>query len=264
MTGGGMGDILLPILGGLIAGVLGGLLGIGGGVVLMPFLRFVMHMSPPLAAANCVVAVFFTTLGGGYRHYRFGHVELRSILPVLLAGLVSTAVCSILFALLVSRSGWIDLGLGLVFLVVSLRMIFDGLPGSFRRAPEGFPSPRVDGALYKKIPIGTVAGALPGLLGIGAGGVLVPSFTFLLKTSIKTAAAASLICFCLNAAVSAGFKYSQGYVDVKIALLLSLGTFVGANLGAVISRRFPSPGLKLLFGLVFAFVSLKFILSFVG
>jgi uncharacterized membrane protein YfcA len=57
-------------------------------------------------------------------------------------------------------------------------------------------------------------------------------------------------------------KGAQGYVDPPIALSASLGTFLGANLGAALNRRFSSPALHLLFGLVFSYVSLKFVLRF--
>ncbi|MGD2154300.1 MAG: TSUP family transporter, partial [Gemmatimonadales bacterium] len=71
-------DLPLLLSGGLLAGALGGLLGIGGGIVLMPLLRFVIGLEPAYAAGTCVVAVFFTTLGGSYRHYRLGHLNVRS------------------------------------------------------------------------------------------------------------------------------------------------------------------------------------------
>jgi uncharacterized protein len=107
-------------------------------------------------------------------------------------------------------------------------------------------------------------GVLPGLFGIGTGGILVPSFAFLLRAPIKTAMAASLTCFCCNAAVSSAFKAAQGFVVFDVAWPLCLGTFLGANLGAILNRRSPSGAVKLLFGAVFAFVALKFLLSFSG
>ena len=115
--------------------------------------------------------------------------------------------------------------------------------------------------LFLLIVGGLVAGTLAGTL--GTGGAPVPAFAFLLKTPIK-AAAASPACFCCNSAVSAGFKYAQGSVDPHFALPLSLGARAGANLGALINRCFPPPGLKLLFGLVFAAVSTRFLLAFAG
>ena len=257
-----MTELILLAAGGLIAGMLGGLLGIGGGVVLMPILRFGVGLPPAEAAATCVIAVFFTTLGGSYRHYKMGHIRLRSIAPVMTAGLLASAGFSLLFPVFARRGGWLDLGIGLVFLLVSSRMIIEGMPGLIKRAPEPARQNRVEGPLAHKLSIGAASGALPGLLGIGTGGILVPAFAFLLKTPIKTAAAASLACFCCTAAVSSVFKYTQGYVDLHFALPLSLGTFLGANLGAIVNRHFPSPGLKLLFGTVFTLVAIRFLLSF--
>ena len=81
--------------GGLLAGALGGLLGIGGGIVLMPLLRFTVGLSPAYAAGTCVVAVFFTTLGGSYRHHRLGHLNLRSIVPIIISGAVASGIFSV-------------------------------------------------------------------------------------------------------------------------------------------------------------------------
>jgi uncharacterized membrane protein YfcA len=256
-------QLVLLVTGGLTAGVVGGLLGIGGGIVLMPVLRFALGVPAPQAAGACVIAVFFTTLGGSYRHQRLGHIEVRTVLPVIIAGLVAAGGFSLLFPLLAQRGGWLDLGIGLAFLAISARMILEGVPGLLQREQEGPVNTHVNGTLSNKATIGAVSGALPGLLGIGTGGILVPAFAFLLRTPIKTAMAASLACFCCTAAVSGGFKLVQGYVDPQLALPLSSGTLIGANLGAVINRRFPSPGLKLLFGLALTCVSLRFILSFI-
>ena len=76
--------------GGIFAGILGGLLGIGGGIVLMPILWFFVGLSPTVAAGTCILAVFFATLGGSFRHYKLGHVKIKSILPVIIAGAIFT------------------------------------------------------------------------------------------------------------------------------------------------------------------------------
>ena len=92
-----MSDILILFMGGFLAGALGGLLGIGGGIVLMPMLRFLVGLSPAYAAGTCVLAVFFTTLGGSYRHYKLGNVNLRSITPIMISGALATAIFSYAF-----------------------------------------------------------------------------------------------------------------------------------------------------------------------
>ena len=192
-------EILLLFSGGLLAGALGGLLGIVGGIVLMPLLRFVALLPPAYAAGTCVVAVFFTTLGGSYRHYRLGNINFRSITPVIISGALASGIFSCLFIYLAGRGRWLDLGVGIVFSLVSVRMICEGIPGLVKKRTVPIAGNKLGGTLLQKTSIGTVAGILPGLLGIGTGGILVPAFTFLLRTPVKIAMAASLACFCINA-----------------------------------------------------------------
>ena len=249
---------------GFAAGTLGGLLEIGGGIVLMPFLRFWVGLSPATAAGTCVVAVFCTTLSGSYRHHRLGHVDIKSVLPVIGAGAVATAVFSLAFLWITAREHWLDLGTGVVFSLISVRMIVEGVFESRDRTAGRIDALQVRGQLAKQVAIGAAGGVLPGLLGIGTGGVLVPAFSLILKTSIKTAIGCSLVCFSANALISSVFKLSQGYVDLAVAGPACMGTLVGAWLGATLNRRFPSAALKVVFGAVFAYVSLRFILSFCG
>jgi uncharacterized protein len=256
-----MQEPLVLFAAGILAGALGGMLGIGGGVVLLPLLRFGLGLSPASAAGTCVLGVFCTTLGGSYRYCRLGLVLLRPLLPVILSGLVATALFSWLFLALAVRGGWLDLGIGLVFCLISGRMIFEGIRGPVREGDERAPAHHLDAPLGTKIAIGAAAGALPGLLGIGTGGILVPAFALLLKWPIKNAMAASLVCFCINAAVSASFKLAQGFVVLDVAVPICLGTLLGANLGAILNQRFASRVLKTAFGLLFSYVALQFILS---
>jgi hypothetical protein len=255
-------DLITLVVTGLAAGLLGGLLGIGGGVVLMPVLRFVVGLEPAKAAGTCVLAVFFTTLGGGIKHYRLGHVPARGLGPVILAGALSSLVFSLVFLQFASRGRWLDLGIGCVFLLVSARMIRDAV---VRRQPEpplepGV-RPSIQGSAARKTGLGIVAGMLPGLFGIGTGAVLVPAFSYLLETPIKVAIGSALVCFCGNALISALMKLAQGYVDLRLALPVCLACLAGSQLGAAINHRMPSRALALLFGLLFAWVSFRFVTS---
>ncbi len=259
-----MTEFLILLGTGLAAGTLGGLLGLGGGIILMPLLRFGFGLSPMYAAGTCVLAVFFTTLGGSYRHYRLGHVKFKPLLPVVAAGVVCAVTASLIFPHLAAKDRWVDLGIGLVFSLIALRMLFEGISRPVVKRAEPSGAGEIGGPLVAKLGIGAAAGALPGFLGIGTGGILVPAFTFLLKTPIRSAIGASLFCFCLNSLISSIFKMAQGYVDFGLALPICMGTLAGANIGAVLNGRFSSWALKLLFGLVFAYVALKFILSFYG
>jgi len=78
---------------------------------------------------------------------------------------------------------------------------------------------------------------------------------------IKTAVASSLACFCANAFISSSFKLAQGFIELDVAMPICLGTLLGSNLGAMLHKRIASNFVKLIFGLVFFYVALKFILS---
>ena len=98
--------------GGFIAGSLGGLLGIGGGIVLIPLLRFGLGLSPAMAAGTSIMAIFFTTLGGSYRHIKQGHLQIRSVIPVIAAGIFSTVIFSYAFSWLALRGNLLDAEIG--------------------------------------------------------------------------------------------------------------------------------------------------------
>jgi len=255
-------DWIVLLLGGLFAGTLGGLLGIGGGVVLMPILRFFVGLDPARAAGTCVLAVFFTTLGGSYRHFKLGHLDVRFTAPVILSGACATIVFSLLFVPLAQNGRWLDLAIGFVFALISLRMIVEGLTSSRESDGETQTGQRRNNAIWPRTAIGATAGMLPGLLGIGTGVILVPAFTYFLGLPIKAAVASSLTSFCANAFISSSFKLAQGFIDLNVALPICAGTLVGSNLGAALNKRFPSNGVKLIFGLLFSYVAVQFVVSF--
>jgi uncharacterized membrane protein YfcA len=142
-------------------------------------------------------------------------------------------------------------------------MIAESLPGvrSFDSSEWVSPGP---GQRFRKAAIGAAAGGLPGLLGIGGGAILVPAFRLSLRWPIKAAIGSSLACFAVCASVSSVLKAAQGYVDPSIALPAALGAFLGGNLGGALNRRLRSRFLQLLFGTVFTYVALKFVLTFFG
>jgi uncharacterized membrane protein YfcA len=255
-------ELLIIFAGGIVAGILGGLLGIGGGIVLMPILRFFVGLSPALSAGTCIVAVFFTTLGGSFRHYKLGHVSIRSILPVIIAGGISTIVFSMVFLYFTRRERWLDLGTGLVFSLISFRMIIEGFSDLYGKKTKDSTGSEIQGSTWGKLTIGGIAGILPGLLGIGTGAILVPAFALFIKAPIKIAIGSSLTSFSVNAFFSALIKFFQGFVYLPVALPICLGTLVGSNIGAVLNKRFPSSVLKILFGIAFSCVSYRYILIF--
>jgi len=123
---------------------------------------------------------------------------------------------------------------------------------------------KVPGSLSRKGLLGFIIGILTGIIGLGGGYALVPSFIYLFSSPVKIAVGTSLASFISMALVSGLFKLWSGDVDLIAALLLGLGTALGAQLGARLVPKIPSWSIKLLFGLLFLYVSLRFILSGFG
>ena len=246
---------------GLLAGMVGGLLGIGGGIVLMPVLRFGIGLSPAYAAGTCVLAVFFTTLGGGFKHYRLNHVPIRSLIPVIVAGAFSTIIFSMFFLYLARKSQWLDFGIGIVFILLSVGMVLDGIQGRKTGKLYEERTSGIQNSLTRKVMLGGFAGVFPGLLGIGTGVILVPGFIYMLNAATKVAIGSSLVCFAVNAFISALLKSMQDYVDFAVSIPICIGTLAGSQIGAIINQRIPSANLRILFSLVFSVVSIRFILS---
>ncbi len=228
----------------------------------MPVLCFVFDVSTPFAAGTTALAVFFTTLSGGYKHIRLGHVDIKSLAPIMIAGAISTAFFSYLFIFMAQKPMWLDLGVGCIFLFISLRMAYEGIVRG--KEAQEVKDQSIKGMSTVKIFIGIVSGVLPGLFGIGTGAVLVPAFNYCLKSPIKVAIGSSLACFAVNALISSAFKFFQGFVLLDKALILCAGTVLGASIGAKLNKGFPPSLLKLLFGLVFLYVSFKYIFLFWG
>lgn len=251
--------IFLLTLGGFMAGTMGGLLGIGGGVLIMPILRFGVGLEPAYAAGTCIVAVFFTTLGGSFRHFKLGHIDFRALLPVIISGILSSLLFSLIFIYFTKKDILLDVATGLVFSLVALRMILEGMADYQNKIPESDNKKSIQGKNLTRISIGGLAGILPGLLGIGTGAILVPAFAFALNSPIKVAIGSSLACFSLNALVSSVLKIFQGFVQLNVLIPMCLGTLTGSQLGAALNGRVSSPFLKIMFGLVFVYVAFKYL-----
>ena len=177
------------------------------------------------------------------------------------SGGLGAVVGSLVFQYLTTELSILKMVLGLAFLYVSIRMIYEGLLRGRRVEKTGNVVP---GTTLVKTLIGFGIGTLTGIVGLGGGYALVPSFIYLLGSPVKIAVGTSLLSFISMAAISGGFKIVQGIVDVVAALSLGAGTAVGAQIGARLVPKVPAWLIKLIFGIVFLYVSLKFVFSIFG
>ncbi|MEM2003292.1 MAG: sulfite exporter TauE/SafE family protein [Nitrososphaerota archaeon] len=253
--------IISLIIFGILAGILGGFLGTGGCVIMLPALYFLYNYNLPVAIGTTITAVIITATSGSIAHIKIKNVDYRTTLIVAVSGGIGAVVGSIIFQFLVGQLPVLKIILGFAFLYVSIRMIFEGV--SRRKMAEQI-GRVVPGSSLSKSLIGFVIGILTGIVGLGGGYALVPSFIYLLGSPVKIAVGTSLTSFISMAVVSGGFKIYQGLVDVAAALSLGVGTAIGAQIGARLVPKVPAWLIKTIFGIVFLYVSLKFILDVFG
>ena len=108
--------------------------------------------------------------------------------------------------------------------------------------------------------IGLMAGLVSGALGVGGGIIIVPALVLFLGFSQHLAQGTSIAILLLPTGILAVMQYyKNGYVDVKVALILMLLFVVGAYLGSLISLSLPDKVLKKVFGIFMLLVSLKMV-----
>lgn len=110
--------------------------------------------------------------------------------------------------------------------------------------------------------LGLVAGVMSGLIGIGGGTIIVPALVFLFGLSQHKAQGTTLALLVPPIGLLAAWTYyKQGYVDLRIAILICIGFFLGGLFGAKIATRFSNVVLERVFGVALLLISLKMIFS---
>ena len=246
------------VVAGVLAGLVGGMLGTGGCSIILPTLVFVYHYREAVAIGTTATAVIFTALSGAIAHIRIRNVDKKTALIVGAAGALGAAVGDIVFVLLTGSPSILDLVLGIAFLYVSVRMFVEGLKGVGKGMVEG---DKVPGSNTAKALIGFFTGITSGIVGLGGGYLLVPLFIYVLGSPVKIAIGTSLLSFLPLAITSATPKLVMGHADPIAAIALGLGIVIGTQAGARIVPKVSPRTLKLLFGIVFLTVSIKFMIK---
>jgi uncharacterized protein len=255
---------------GATAGWLGSLLGIGGGVFLVPLLNAGLGFDFRVAAATGLMTVIATssavsanTAGRNLINLRLGMVlEVASALGGLIAGytverltkhtlsLLFAVVTASIAALMVSRLDKRN--------VLSADADPGPLGGRFHDADSG----QEITYRVKRLPLGMLAsllaGAVSGTLGIGGGILKVPILNAWCGVPMRAAAATSALMIGVTAAASAPQYYARGDINPPIAAAAVLGVMLGSRFGLWFSARTRVKRLKLLMAIVLGAVSLLY------
>ena len=226
---------VLPLLG-LIGGFVAGLLGLGGGVVMLPLLTFVGKVPLKLVTGTDLVHVLVAAAVAVVPHYRAKGVDTQLGLTLGSIGILGGVAGSFLSAYL---SNW---SLQVIYLcVVILATLLLFLPQHLENA--GYAMGQMN--LILGIPIGLAVGFLAGLLGTGGGFLIIPVMVYFLKIPLRVAIGTSLLSILVTSLGTIWAKLGVKQIDSSITLLVLVGSIGGAFLGARVSKKLPVKLLRL-------------------
>lgn len=249
----------------LLAGFLGSLTGLGGGVVIVPVLALFFKVDIRYAIGASLVSVIATSSGAAVAYVREGLSNVR--IGMFLEVATTVGACFGAYLAAKVSNHWI----AIVFGVVLLYSAF----ASFRQRAKGVPeTAKVENALAtrleltgvypdpqggesytaQRVPLGFGimfgAGTLSGLLGIGSGAVKVLAMDQAMKLPFKVSTTTSNFMIGVTAAASAGIYLSRGYIDPLIAMPVMLGVLGGSLLGTHVLVKTTVATLKKVFAVV--------------
>jgi uncharacterized protein len=263
---------LLVAMGSWIAGFLGALTGLGGGVVLVPLLTLFFKVDIRYAVGASLVSVIATSSGAaaayvkeGFSNIRIGmFLEIATTLGALLGAFLATKVpasaIAIIFGGVLVYSAYLSKR-------PRRKLLGEETPDPLAtrlRLNGSFPTPEgMRNYCVRRVPAGFSlmfgAGALSGLLGIGSGAVKVLAMDQAMKIPFKVSTTTSNFMIGVTAAASAGIYLSRGYIDPGLAMPVMLGVLAGSLVGTRVLMKAETKVLRVIFSFVIVVLGLEMI-----
>ena len=271
--------LIIIFVGSLIAGLLGSLTGLGGGVVIIPLLTIGLGVDIRYAIGTSLVAVIATSSGAAAAYVKEGLTNMRigmfleiattlgAIGGATLALIAPTNVLAIIFGAVLLYSAANS------FINRERAYPFYSEPSSKKRSLStllkldgNYPSTKgvvfynvfnVVGGFLMMI----IAGAISGLLGIGSGAFKVIAMDNIMKIPFKVSSATSNFMIGVTAAASAGIYLRRGYIDPALSMPVILGVLIGAMIGAKTLMISRTRKLKVIFAIVIAALAIEMIVN---
>jgi uncharacterized membrane protein YfcA len=269
--------VLLAFAASVGAGGFGALIGVGGGLVLVPLLTVGLGVDVHGAIAVSLLGVIAVSTTASASYLTSGFADRRLALRLLVAtaagGILGGYIAGVVDGRVLSAA------FGLVLAVVAIQMLRGGGTQATEMVEEPtgleFDASYVEPTTGEEVPyrarnvgpaaaVSVGAGAISGLLGIGGGVVNVPTMNVLMGIPIRVATTTSTYMLGATAAASGVLYLARGDIDALLAAPVVIGMFVGARIGARLSHRVPHRALTLIFVVVAAFFAIQMLLRAVG
>lgn len=251
---------IIAIIIGLVAGVLSGMFGIGGGVVIVPALILIAGFSVAMASGTSLAALLLPVgIFACIQYYKAGYLSIK-ISAIIALGLLCGVYFGAELAIFLPNEIMKQL-YGAFLLYVSWLFIAPLEMLNLRKAkPEQAEVASADRNMPLLFVFGIFAGVLAGMFGIGGGIIITPFLMAVLKFHPKKAIGTSLGALLLPVGLPGVFVYySNGNLDIQYAAFIALGIVAGAILGAKITISLPTKKIKRIYGFFMLLMALDFI-----
>jgi uncharacterized membrane protein YfcA len=255
-------EYLILIVVGLLAGVLAGFLGIGGGTVMVPVM-VALGLSGVQAVGTSTLAIVIIALAGTVQNYRMGYLKLNNVLmlglPALGTSFVGTALANYFPEYILLAAFGLFLLFNIYLIGVKKQVVSRAKQREYQAVGDS--SPELNGPitpLLARIIIGGTAGFLAGLFGIGGGVVMVPLQILLLKEDIKTAIRTSLGAIVITGLSACTWHALNNNVRFITGIILGLGGLVGVQMSTRFLPKLPDRTVTFMFRMLLALLSVYF------
>ena len=272
--------LLLGLLG-VFSGFLGGMLGVGGGVIVVPIMILVFGFESRIAVGTSSMMVLFTALSGTGAYFRQKRIDWKTGVLAALTTVPGAAIGAYLTKFFSSRNLAIIFGLTLFIMAAimirrTLRLSknqsvantikhaqqFESKPGWKRRIVDAAGNVFEYGAkLNPGLPLLFFGGLASGFLGIGGGLVVVPILAGIVGLPIHLAVATSMLTMIFTSISSVSTHIMLGNVRIDYAIPLIIGILLGAQGGARTARRLKSVALERVFAVFMIGIGILLIVS---
>jgi uncharacterized membrane protein YfcA len=263
---------IIVLLGAFLAGLLGSLTGLGGGVVIIPLLTLVLGVDLHYAIGASIISVIATSSGSAAAYVKEGITNIRIGMFLEIATTIS-AIFGAVITIYINPS-YIAVIFGMILLFSAAMMIRKKVDRSDNDTSGKLAVwlklngtyPTADGVQQYAVHnvIGGfmmmfVAGIISGLLGIGSGALKVIAMDNIMRIPFKVSTTTSNFMMGVTAAASAVVYFHRGQIDPGIAMPVTIGVLLGSTLGAKILIRSKPEKLKVVFAVVVTFLALQMI-----
>lgn len=279
-------NILIPIGLGLAVGLLSGLFGVGGGFLMTPLL-IMFGIPSTVAAATDSNQIVAASTSGTYAHWKVGNVDFKMGLYLLaggfIGGLIGVQAIKMLHAM-----GNADFVIKMTYVlmlgIVGTYMLIESLNSMRKKKEVGaglkpaptesaftkflkslplqthFEKSGVTHSLLLPVLFGGFVGILAAIMGVGGGFLMVPVMVYILRMPMHVVVGTSLFQILFNC-IEVTFlqAYTNHSVDFILAVLLLLGSTVGAQVGAVFGRKLKGEQLKIILAVIVLAVTVKIV-----